>query len=77
MKKRMSAEGTIESDYWKFVNDRVENLQSVTEINHQRSREVLIMLTSALVSTRYMTRAVSLVCRDQHDVRTTALQHPP
>ncbi|MDR1609402.1 MAG: hypothetical protein LBR78_00920, partial [Holosporales bacterium] len=63
--------------YWKFVDYCVEHLQSMTETNYQRFREVLILLAPGLESTRYKARAVRLVCRDQREIRAADLQHLP
>jgi hypothetical protein len=63
--------------YWKFVDYCVENLDHMTGINHQKFREVLILLAPGLVSTRYMARAVRLIGKDQREVRAADLQHVP
>jgi hypothetical protein len=63
--------------YWKFVDYCVGHLQSMTEINQQRFREVLILLAPGLKSTRYMARAVRIIGRDQKDVKIADIQHLP
>jgi hypothetical protein len=64
-------------DYWQFVDYCVDHLAGMNEINQQKFKEILILLTPGLVSTRYMARTVELIGRDQQDVRATDIQHLP
>ncbi|MDR1597932.1 MAG: hypothetical protein LBR89_03270, partial [Holosporales bacterium] len=67
----------FDSDYWKLVDYCADNLKDMNEINHQRFRDVLILLTPGLVSSRYMAKVVNLVCTDQRDVRAADIKHLP
>jgi hypothetical protein len=76
-----AAEGAMDiflsSFYWKFVDYCVGHLSSMSEINQQRFKEMLILLAPGLGATRYKERAVNLVGRDQNDVRATDIQYLP
>jgi hypothetical protein len=76
-----AAEGAMDiflsSFYWKFVDYCVGHLISMSEINQQRFREMLILLAPGLGATRYKERAVNLVGRDQNEVKATDIKHLP
>jgi hypothetical protein len=65
----------LKSDYWKFVDCCVKNLDSMDNVNRQIFQEVLMLLAPGIVSTRYMAMAVRLVGRDQKEVRAEDIQH--
>jgi hypothetical protein len=67
----------LAGDYWKFVDNCLANMRSMTILNQQRIREVLILLTPGLVSTRYKARAVKAIRRDPRDVRAADIRHLP
>jgi hypothetical protein len=67
----------IESDYWRFVDYCMEHLRSMNEVNNQKFREALILLAPVLESTRYKAKVVSLVCKNQKEIRAIDMRYVP
>jgi hypothetical protein len=65
----------LAASYWEFVDYCEARLSLMLELNQQRFKEILILLAPGLASSRYTARTVSLVGRDQGEVRLTDLQN--
>jgi hypothetical protein len=56
------------SKFWEFIDYCVDNISSMSGVNQQRYKDILILLAPGMISTRYKKKIVLLIAKDQRDM---------
>jgi hypothetical protein len=72
---KMAMDIFLASDYRKFVDYCVGDLQAMTGLNQQKFKEILILLAPGICSSEYAKKIISIVGMDRNKVRAAGIQY--